>query len=193
MREDDLRGGNLGGGGPSDQAPDPRDPAEGYVTTLATVYIDDDGAGAGWERPGDSSAVRLKRHNRVKVMAHELLHTIGLAHSGSAIDLMFETNDPAKDQTWTCSPHDIAETKAIKTVLGEHAYLAGPFTFADIAFYMACFFAGFLGQPWREDCANLQRWSQRVSSRPSVQQVAGTMARYLGERGIPKPKIAPDC
>jgi glutathione S-transferase len=69
----------------------------------------------------------------------------------------------------------------------EHAlenreYLAGEFSYADIAFYMAQFFASFLGQPWQGSKPNLDAWKTRVEQRPSVERVAGAMTRYLTDQ-----------
>ena len=60
---------------------------------------------------------------------------------------------------------------------GEH--LAGPYTYADIAFFMAQTFAGFLGAPWREGHPRLDAWRERVASRPAVQRVLLPMAESL--------------
>jgi glutathione S-transferase len=66
--------------------------------------------------------------------------------------------------------------------LAGRRYLAGEFSFADIAFFMAQFFASFLGEPWKEPKPNLDAWKERVAKRPSVDRVAGTMTRYLAEQ-----------
>jgi glutathione S-transferase len=66
--------------------------------------------------------------------------------------------------------------------LAGRRYLAGEFSFADIAFFMAQFFASFLGEPWKEPKPNLDAWKELVAKRPSVGRVAGTMTRYLAEQ-----------
>jgi glutathione S-transferase len=68
--------------------------------------------------------------------------------------------------------------------LSASEFLAGPFTYADIAFFMAQFFASFLGQPWGEGRPHLEAWRARMRSRESVKSVAGKMAGYLGGFGI---------
>ena len=68
--------------------------------------------------------------------------------------------------------------------LADRNYLAGDFTYADIAFFMAQFFASFLGQPWNDGHPNLERWRTRVAGRPSVKAVAGKMGEYLRGFGI---------
>jgi glutathione S-transferase len=64
-------------------------------------------------------------------------------------------------------------------------WLAGDFSYADIAFFMAQFFATFLGQPWRDGHPRLDAWRARTAARPSVKAVAGKMAGYLRGFGIP--------
>jgi len=67
-------------------------------------------------------------------------------------------------------------------------YLAGDaFTYADIAFFMAQFFASFLGAPPPPELARLAAWRSRVGSRTSVRKVSGTMADYLRAQGLQLP------
>lgn len=66
-------------------------------------------------------------------------------------------------------------------------YLAGPFTYADIAFYMASLFGDRMGAPMTPETPRLLAWRARMSSRPPVATVAGTMARYLASTHRPVP------
>jgi len=68
-------------------------------------------------------------------------------------------------------------------------YLCSDFTYADIAFFMAQFFASFLGEPPGDARENLAAWNARMCERASVKQVAGKMAAYLESNGIPAPRI----
>ncbi len=68
--------------------------------------------------------------------------------------------------------------------LGDKEYLAGAFTYADIAFFMAQFFAAFLGKPMPDNLVRLRAWRVRVGARPSVAAVAGAMADYLASNGV---------
>jgi glutathione S-transferase len=68
--------------------------------------------------------------------------------------------------------------------LGDKEHLAGAFTYADIAFFMAQFFAAFLGKPIPENLVRLRAWRVRVGARPSVAAVAGAMADYLASNGV---------
>ena len=64
-------------------------------------------------------------------------------------------------------------------------FLAGEFTYADIAFYMAQFFASFIGQPMSDRHERLMVWRRRVGDRPAVNQVVGAIRSYLADNGIP--------
>jgi glutathione S-transferase len=68
-------------------------------------------------------------------------------------------------------------------------YLAGPFSYADIAFYMAQFFAAFLGAPMPPEKVHLRRWRSLVGARESIRRVAGKMGGFLGEHGVPTPEM----
>jgi len=74
--------------------------------------------------------------------------------------------------------------------LGDEPYLAGAFTYADIAFFMAQFFAAFLGRPIPPERSRLTDWRRRVAARDSVRTVAGAMADYLRANGVPVVDLA---
>ncbi len=63
-------------------------------------------------------------------------------------------------------------------------YLAETYTYADIAFYMASYFAGFLGEPIPDECRKLTAWRQRVGARPAVRKVVEPMTDFLEGHGI---------
>jgi glutathione S-transferase len=69
--------------------------------------------------------------------------------------------------------------EAMETQLGGNEYLAGPFTYADIAFYMASFFGDRMGVPMTPATPNLISWRARMTARPAVRAVIGAMAKYL--------------
>lgn len=58
-------------------------------------------------------------------------------------------------------------------------FLAGTYSYADIAFFMAQTFAAFLGAPWTGEHPRLDAWRERVAARPAVQRVVGAMTEYL--------------
>ncbi len=69
-------------------------------------------------------------------------------------------------------------------------YLAGAYSYADIAFFMAQFFVAFVGQPMGADLARLNAWRRRVGERPAVKAVAGAIEDYLKANGAPAPAYA---
>jgi glutathione S-transferase len=66
-------------------------------------------------------------------------------------------------------------------------FLAGPFTFADIAFYMAALFGERQGAPLTGETPRLLEWRDRMTARPAVRAVAGPMAAWLRDAGRPVP------
>ncbi len=66
-------------------------------------------------------------------------------------------------------------------------WLAGAYSFADIAFYMAQLFGARMGAPMGDGTPRLLAWRDRMSSRPPVRQVAAAMGRYLLSVGRPLP------
>src|SRR5207253_7226602 len=68
-------------------------------------------------------------------------------------------------------------------------YVAGTLSYADIAFFMAQFFASFLGAPPATSLSGVAAWRARVGARDSVRKVAGTMADYLRAQGLQLPPL----
>lgn len=71
--------------------------------------------------------------------------------------------------------------------LDGNTYLAGDYSFADIAFYMAQLFGARQGAPMTEDTPRLWAWRERMTSRAAVRAVVGPMVDYLGSVGRPIP------
>jgi glutathione S-transferase len=67
----------------------------------------------------------------------------------------------------------------MERTLGDREWLAGAYSYADIAFYMAQLFGARMGAPMTDAHPKLQEWRERMGGRPPVRQVAGTMGRYL--------------
>jgi len=76
---------------------------------------------------------------------------------------------------------------AMEARLAEADYLGGPYTYADIAFYMAQVFAERKGAPITEATPRLLAWRERVGQRHAVRQVVGPMMRFLDAHGRPVP------
>jgi glutathione S-transferase len=62
-------------------------------------------------------------------------------------------------------------------------WLAGDYSYADIAFYMAQLFGARMTAPMGGAHPRLQAWRDRMSARPPVAKVAGAMGRYLLSQG----------
>lgn len=66
-------------------------------------------------------------------------------------------------------------------------FLAGSFTYADIAFYMAQVFGERMGAPMTAATPRLLAWRERMSRRPSVRHVMRPMLAFLAAVGRPAP------
>jgi len=71
--------------------------------------------------------------------------------------------------------------------LAHHDFLAGPYSFADIAFYMAYVFADRKGALMTEATPRLLAWRDRVGARAPVREVVGPMTDFLASQGRPVP------
>lgn len=72
-------------------------------------------------------------------------------------------------------------------LLQDRDFLAGTYSYADIAFYMAALFGERQGAPITEATPRLLAWRDRMTQRPAVRTVAGAMARWLAAAGRPVP------
>jgi glutathione S-transferase len=72
-------------------------------------------------------------------------------------------------------------------LLAARDYLAGPYTCADIAFYMAQFFAARMGVPMSSASPHLSAWRVRVGGRPAVARVVDAMIAFLRRSNRPVP------
>jgi glutathione S-transferase len=65
--------------------------------------------------------------------------------------------------------------------------VAGNFSNADIALYMAMIFGERMGAPLTQETPRLLAWRDRMSARASVREVVIPMAKYLLSDGRPLP------
>ena len=77
----------------------------------------------------------------------------------------------------------------METLLAQSEWLAGDYSFADIAFYMAALFGERQGAPLTAATPRLLDWRERMTQRPPVRTVAGAMGRWLAEAGRPVPRF----
>lgn len=75
----------------------------------------------------------------------------------------------------------------LEILLADREYLAGPYSYADIAFYMACIFADRKGAGMEPATTRLLGWRTRVGERPAVRAVVEPMMNFLASqgRGVP--------
>lgn len=71
----------------------------------------------------------------------------------------------------------------METLLAGHEYLAGTYSFADIAFYMAQLFAARMSAAMTEATPRLLAWRDRMTAKPAVREVVGPMVAYIVSRG----------
>jgi glutathione S-transferase len=71
----------------------------------------------------------------------------------------------------------------MERTLGAQDWLAGSYSYADIAFYMAQLFGARMGAPMDESHPRLLAWRDRMSAQLAVAKVAGAMGRYLITQG----------
>ena len=79
--------------------------------------------------------------------------------------------------------------REMEKALGDGDWLAGYYSFADIAFYMAQLFGHRKGAPITQDTPKLLAWRARMTARPAVAKVAGAMGRYLASIRRPVPEF----
>ena len=66
-------------------------------------------------------------------------------------------------------------------------WLAGSYSFADIAFYMAALFGERQGAPLTTSTPRLLAWRERMGRRAPVRTVVSAMATWLETAGRPVP------
>jgi glutathione S-transferase len=93
-------------------------------------------------------------------------------------------DDPRAVEARAAAARHYAEMEAH---LGSREYLAGPFTFADIAFFMAQFYGERKGALLTGATPRLMAWRARVLERPPVRRVIGRMGAWLASEDRPVP------
>jgi glutathione S-transferase len=75
----------------------------------------------------------------------------------------------------------------MESSMSADSWLAGSFSFADIAFYMAALFGERQGAPITSATPGLLEWRTRMTRRPAVRAVVRAMASWLTAAGRPVP------
>ena len=77
----------------------------------------------------------------------------------------------------------------IEQVLAEREYLAGSYSYADIAFYMAQLFGARMGAEITSETPRLLQWRERITARPAVKAVVGPMVDYILSQHLTLPRF----
>jgi glutathione S-transferase len=128
--------------------------------------------------PADAKArarARLLEHKSDEVYFPHIIRLMGLQAT---------PDEPAAVEVRAAA---VAYYDGMERELGDRDYLAGSYSYADIAFYMAQLFGARMTAPLTAAHPRLLRWRDRVSERPAVARVAGAMGRYLLSQGRPLP------
>jgi glutathione S-transferase len=80
-----------------------------------------------------------------------------------------------------------ARLESLQESPGDEQWLAGRYSFADIAFYMASLFGERQGAPLTADTPRLLAWRDRMGTRKPVKTVVSAMATWLKGAGRPVP------
>lgn len=125
-----------------------------------------------WPATGAARAqARLLEHKSDEVYFPHVIRLMGLQG---------KPQDPA---AVTAREGALLYYQEMDRLLTGREYLAGPYTYADIAFYMAQLFGDRMGARVPDSMANLIRWRERMTARPAVRHVVGPMATYLLSQG----------
>ena len=121
--------------------------------------------------PKGRAGARLLEHKSDEVYFPPIVRLMGLQAT---------PDDPAAVEARAAA---LAFYDSMEKVMGDKEWLAGSYSYADIAFYMAQIFGDRMGAPMTDAHRKLQAWRDRMSARPAVRQVAGAMGRYLLSQG----------
>jgi glutathione S-transferase len=125
----------------------------------------------------------LKARARARLLEHKS-DEVYFPHIIRLMGLQATPDEPAAVEARAVA---MAYYDGMERELGDRDYLAGSYSYADIAFYMAQLFGARMTAPLTAAHPRLLRWRDRGSDPPAVGQVAGAMGRYLLSQGRPLP------
>jgi glutathione S-transferase len=121
--------------------------------------------------PRARARARLLEHKSDEVYFPPIIRLMGLQAT---------PDDPAAVDARAAA---LAFYDGMEKEIADKEWLAGRYSYADIAFYMAQIFGDRMGAPMTDAHPRLQAWRDRMSARPAVRKVAGAMGRYLLSQG----------
>jgi len=125
--------------------------------------------------PAARARARLLEHKSDEVYFPAVIRLMGLQDAPA---------DPAAIVAREAAARYYGEMEAL---LREGAFLAGAYSYADIAFYMAQLFGARMGAPLTDAHPGLADWRARMTARPAVRPVVAAMAAFLVSEGRPLP------
>jgi glutathione S-transferase len=122
-------------------------------------------------QPAARARARLLEHKSDEVYFPHVIRLMGLQA------------DPGHPDSVAARAGAARYYEEMETLLADRECLAGVYSFADIAFYMAQLFGARMGAGMDAATPKLLEWRERISARPAVRQVVGPMVAYLAARG----------
>jgi glutathione S-transferase len=124
-----------------------------------------------------------------RALARRLEHQSDEVYFPHIIRLM-SMKDRANDPTATASSAAAASYyQDMEKALGADGWLAGAYSYADIAFFMASLFGERHGVPITSKTPRLLDWRERMTQRTAVRPVVRAMATWLKAAGRPVPQF----
>jgi len=120
---------------------------------------------------------------KAKARARLLEHKSDEVYFPPIVRLMGLQNKPDDATAVEARAAAMAYYDEMERTIGAQDWLAGAYSYADIAFYMAQLFGARMTAPMDERHPRLLAWRDRMSARPAVARVAGAMGRYLLSQG----------
>ena len=120
---------------------------------------------------------------KARARARLLEHKSDEVYFPPIVRLMGLQATPADQAAVEARTAAVAYYDEMEKLIGAREWLAGGYSYADIAFYMAQLFGERMGAPMTDAHPHLQQWRDRMSARPAVRPVAGAMGRYLLSQG----------
>ena len=121
--------------------------------------------------PKARARARLLEHKSDEVYFPPIVRLMGLQNTA---------DDPPAVEARAAA---MAYYDEMERTIGGQDWLAGAYSYADIAFYMAQLFGARMTAPMDDRHPRLLAWRDRMSARPAVARVAGAMGRYLLSQG----------
>jgi len=122
-----------------------------------------------------------------RVRARQVEHASDEVYFPQVVRLMGLEHDMQSDAAKAACAACAAFCDDMERTLAARDYLAGTYSFADIAFYLAQLFGERKGAPMTQATPRLLAWRERVGARAPVRAVVRPMMQFLASQGRPVP------